>query len=280
MPNYRTSSYKSFGYAIALIATLAMHLFSCSYSDSSHLSGSDAASSGVSGTVLSGSADTSSSSAVEEHSLDDISGAALINDRLTSGSCYVFSSGDPDPVEEPLRSMVRMVRDNEARDYGQRCIPEEVQVVISVCGDEIFAIAVPVADHFDGERNFHVFEVGIGEGDAELKLKFVSSLIAPLSPGIAMSIVERNGKYLICGGVSDSHWLPEDGTVMDLSGRNYLVIESRTVSLRLPVNSSDPWCGYVALLDAPLTEVSIYDASDKLLFRFSKHSDEVLVKYN
>ncbi|MCL2136762.1 MAG: hypothetical protein FWH40_04485 [Coriobacteriia bacterium] len=189
---------------------------------------------------------------------------------------YVQPPGTPLPDDSYLALLVEAVQNVTAHYIGgARDRPWDVQVVVSIRGGQVWAVARSFGDYL-GDYGFLVYRVDVvGNGS---KLSLVHNAMTPLSPGFSVSIIKTGDAYVVCGAVSNSHWdMPSDGTI-DLTGRSYLVAETKTGSMQVPVASKEPYIGYVFILDSEPTDLALYDTEGNPLIVLSERENEIYVK--
>ncbi|MCL1846830.1 MAG: hypothetical protein FWF91_02540 [Coriobacteriia bacterium] len=185
------------------------------------------------------------------------------------------NSSSPDtslPNEKEASSLDDLIREQVVQIEGRYAGIEDIPIAFATDGEDTWAIASPHKEGLDGDQFLYIFKI---EGTAESpKPVFAFLDLPPKSPGISLSLWEYNGKLLVCGGISDWHFSVKENRRIDLSLRSYLIIESQTEALRIPVDRTIP-CAYICILDSKLEDIVIFNKEDAVLFKLSEHLDDI-----
>jgi ABC-type amino acid transport substrate-binding protein len=150
-----------------------------------------------------------------------------------------------------------------------------VQIVITTKGDDTWALVYPFIEPLEGQQCFEVYAVTGSIGSRGLIQTYYAW--PPISPGFSVDIFQYEDKFLVCGGVTDSHLQPADNQVIDISDRSYLLVSSQTETIRVPVASTEWLCGFICVLDSELVDVVLYDSHDQVLLVLSERPNELHV---
>jgi len=134
-----------------------------------------------------------------------------------------------------------------------------VQVVLATDGVSTYALATPFTEGVSGEVRLRVFSVGGASDNPIVTPLFVT--YEPVSLGYSFVVYEDNGRYLVCGGIKDTHYDVASDSRIDWSDRSYAVINSSTESFRLSLDSDESLCGYICILQSKPTEMIIQQIS-------------------
>ena len=178
--------------------------------------------------------------------------------------------------EKDFEDIIYLVRTETAEFLNLSSGEEDIQVALTTDGVDTWAIACIFGVGIDGDPGLYVYRIGsINKHPNPVLVTIVDS---PKSPGLSVSILKYDNKYLICGGVSDTHWSILENRLIDLSYRNYMIIDSQT-NTHIVLVDRKPVSGFICIMDSEPVEMVIYDGSGNILFRLSERINEVYVKY-